>query len=200
MNGLFEILGGRGSGNFGHRGRPGKRGGSGKGKSQKPAGGIPDEVYHGTSVEALKKIIKEGIISGKYRNWDREYYYGNRKGKVFVSTDATVASMFAVEAAYNRKAPAVVIEAQIPKSYFKRYAKQDVEAGAGTAWMLPKVKPEWIKKVYKTPGSFTKAGRYTGDLGEEIPLSKIEKLEQMVTVYIPMPEEFLNKLLEKKKK
>lgn len=34
MDGLFEILGGKGSGNWGHSGRPGKRGGSGRGKGK----------------------------------------------------------------------------------------------------------------------------------------------------------------------
>lgn len=34
VDGLFEILGGPGSGNFGHGGRPGKVGGSGTGKGK----------------------------------------------------------------------------------------------------------------------------------------------------------------------
>jgi hypothetical protein len=52
----LEIKGGPGSGNFGHAGRPGQRGGSAP----------TSMVFHGTSLDAAKKISVEGIKESAY--------------------------------------------------------------------------------------------------------------------------------------
>jgi len=44
-------------------------------------------VFHGTSKSRLRSILKEGLIAGRFRNWDLEYYSGKRKGMVYVTKD-----------------------------------------------------------------------------------------------------------------
>ena len=55
-NGLFQILGAKGSGNFGHSGRPGKKGGSGtgKGKGKKTTKAPVDKEYRALKSKADK--------------------------------------------------------------------------------------------------------------------------------------------------
>lgn len=73
--GLFEVLGGRGSGNFGHGGRPGKVGGSGsgKGKGGKKAAKASEMLI----TEGGVVVTKEPKITEIERVLD-PYNYGDR--------------------------------------------------------------------------------------------------------------------------
>lgn len=98
---VLRQLGGKGSGNFGHAGRPGERGGSG------PAG---DEsiYYHGTSSTHAAKIEKEGLKPGSFVTTDpfwAKFYGGQdlRPGESFVLLKVRVPRDHKLTPQYDKK-------------------------------------------------------------------------------------------------
>lgn len=71
-NGLFEILGGPGSGNFGHAGRPGKVGGSSSGGFRKRITGDwwSDPKQFSQLPKDVQATLKKSGVSAK--EWDKE--------------------------------------------------------------------------------------------------------------------------------
>ncbi len=182
--------GGPGSGHFGHAGRPGEVGGS-----VPSEGGERETVFHGTSADRMIKIIDEGIKSGKYRNWDESYFGGERAKRVFITHGGEdplgLAATFARDAEKASGKPSVVIEAKIPKEYFKNNVQEDERLKGTPAKTLPEVKPEWITNVYDTEGNVA-----TKTI-DSLKLKRFEKKEETIKVYIPLSLEVLEKIVKK---
>ena len=60
----YMVDGGAGSGNWGHKGRPGLRGGSGKGGGKQYRGGRSDVAYHGSRKDWLNGLSGERQVAG----------------------------------------------------------------------------------------------------------------------------------------
>lgn len=60
MLAYLRVMGGKGSGNFGHEGRPGEKGGSGEG------GSVPDKVRNERSLRALKAFVAADATTQRY--------------------------------------------------------------------------------------------------------------------------------------
>lgn len=84
---VLRRLGGRGSGNFGHSGRPGEKGGS----ASSEEGQV---FYHGTSSKNAESISKEGLKPGSYLTTSPFYakFYGSQdlRGDTFALLKVSV--------------------------------------------------------------------------------------------------------------
>lgn len=138
--------GGEGSGNFNHGGRPGEIGGS-----------STETVYHGTTLDRADKIIVEGLISGKYQNFEeRDYGWSWGLNKVFVTKNRDhairMASLVEARLTNDKKTMIpVVIKIEIPEEEFKTQASEDVNDNSHfnnrDNFMLDRVDPKYIKEV-----------------------------------------------------
>lgn len=100
--GIIPVKGGQGSGFRGHAGRPGKRGGSVRGR-----------FYHGTREDAFEKIKEGGLKSGiKVKTTT------GRVSKVYLSKDMDASKLVGVINAvmYSNKPYVYVIEVDLPES------------------------------------------------------------------------------------
>lgn len=120
-------------------------------------------VYHGTVESNVKSILQTGLKVGKYHVFDQEAQVGPgreaklREGKVFVtrySAHAQTYAEMAVAFSDEKDATPVVIEARIPKDYFKKNAQRDTE-DPDQSYMLDHIKAEWITAVHKEDDSIT---------------------------------------------
>jgi hypothetical protein len=154
--GLFEILGGKGSGNRGHSG--------GRGGPGNPGGSTPKH-YHGTTSDVIQSIMKHGLsVDQDRRTFEEESFYkGPRKNAVFISGDEDMARYYALNALNSApfKAKPVVLEIEIPSSiklhkdsadgFIRDQAAQDPgmeKAKFGKSYFVKAgIKPGWIKKV-----------------------------------------------------
>ena len=78
MKDLFEVLGGKGSGNFGHAGRPGKAGGSGTGKrgkasTQEEAAKIFDAIDKKNGLKPTRGQTALAVVRHKSTGYERHY-------------------------------------------------------------------------------------------------------------------------------
>lgn len=161
-DGELETLGGTGSGNFGHAGRPGAVGGS---------GGL--KVYHGTSEEALRAIRKEGLVPHGSKGGDAwavsvgrgdpdevaqdylsETELNGRRASVFVAERKETAESFAEYAArMHPGSEAAVIEVTIPESELGRLKEDELSHERRFEGRIP---PSWITSAqvfHPTPTS-----------------------------------------------
>jgi len=144
------------------------------------------EVYHSTTLERSASILKEGIVSGKYRNFDDSFYTGDRANKVFVTTSKVWASFYATNSEVVPEGEkGVTVVAKIPEDYFKSNAEEDLALSVAgrepSAFSLPHVKAEWI------------VGIYDPDTHETKPVTKVE--EKLITVYFPSTSGLYEKLV-----
>ena len=168
-----KTLGGEGSGFFDHAGRPGEVGGS-----TSEGAGQSVEMYHGTTSERLQGIIKEGIQSGKFKNWSENWYYG-RENQCFVTKNEDIAEYFAREAwrkaggGFRPENKPIILKARIPVKDWVLSAKRDVEVEKESfSYTIPEVKSEWLVS-YKDAFS-----------GEEKLLSAAKS--EFIEIYIPV--------------
>lgn len=144
----LKVSGGQGSGNFGHAGRPGERGGS-----------SPVIVYHGTDKEAATSILKEGLINPSERSKQKA-----PSTYVWVSPDRATAEKYAKE-----NEDGALLQITIPASH-AHLVKTISPDRASFPTSIPK---EWIKTLGgKGSGNFHHEGRPgqkggSGDGGDE---------------------------------
>lgn len=124
--------------------------------NQYTVGASGEEMLHGTTTPRLDSILKEGITPGHQANWGKQFFTGNRKGKVFLTTDKQMAMDYAADALQQlfkdmtrtiEKGPmprCCVFRVQVPAG---TVLEQDWASARkkGDAYMLSKVPPEWIK-------------------------------------------------------
>ncbi len=146
-------------------------------------------AFHGTSADKIYKILFEGIRPQKnFHNFDPDFYEGERSNRIFVCDDFTVAQSFAHTAQWKSGSPAIILEVIIPADEWK---KAKLDSMSMTGYMLPEVKPEWIKNVYdmdKNPMTKTI---------NSLTLQRFEKAGRKV--YIPVLLGVLKKILGGKK-
>jgi predicted ABC-type ATPase len=156
----LRALGGPGSGNFGHAGRPGEVGGS-----------APDGVktFHGTSQKKLDSILKDGL-QASYSGviWPNQ----SKPGLVYMSTNMEEAQAWAIQTvdrefmfrkrgpdgtySFDRGQP-VVLEVTIPEKELTRVANDEHFPTEGDYAVRESnnrqfqgdIKPEWITGVWK---------------------------------------------------
>lgn len=202
--------GGAGSGNFGHAGRPGVRGGSApegggdfqepsyadlvkadldllgtgtKGTEENPVN--PDEIgtyFHGTTVRVLKSVAKQGLIPSE-RLYGVQYYTGDRKDAVFLTSDKDDAAAWGDAAAGMKgrgtSGTVIVFEIRLPKGSLK----SDTHAGGGRYYHPGKISPEYIKGFWVLPAS----GEYTSNRFKYAGHGKLrERKEEEEVFYVPV--------------
>jgi hypothetical protein len=124
---LLKTLGGPGSGNFGHGGRPGEVGGS-----------AAEVVYHGTVNTVIDKILKNGILPAN------AFEDGLSLPDViaYASTDRGQAEAYAVYKARQQGVQPVIFEVHVPEDVALQRDGVVVAREEG-------FKPEWIKAVHE---------------------------------------------------
>jgi len=137
--------GGPNSGNYGHGGRPGKVGGSSTGsrRRREPKLSTDSTMYHGTQQAVITNILKYGILPQKEHNHSENYYNGERKDSVYVSSKESNAEYYAkwaFEKNQGRASGAVIFKVYIPKGEKFKY-----DSNAEDAFLFKRIKPEWIK-------------------------------------------------------
>jgi hypothetical protein len=162
---IVVVKGGEGSGNFGHTGRPGEVEGS------TSEGGV---FYHGTIESRARKILKEGLTPGKFMNYDKELYEGDRKSVVFMSTDKKVAEYYANNS-FEYSNP-VILEIRVPrgKTLYKDMAPEYKKEGKGTSYF----------KVGKVPASWIVSAKFAGGPGAKTIYQKQEVEEEVQYIVI----------------
>ncbi|HVJ72041.1 MAG TPA: phage minor head protein [Sphingomicrobium sp.] len=166
--GTLKTLGGPGSGNFGHAGRPGEVGGSAA------------IVFHGTTLAAVESIKKHGLDSGKAGN----VYRQSKKGNVYVATSENEAMFWARQAAV-KLAPesgdldVALIEIQVPASIANEQLKRDKNLSfvTGAKRFEGSIPPEWIKSI-----RVGRIGRH--EMLHPDKLKQLESGDEYVTRYI----------------
>lgn len=149
----------------------------------------PDEpkiVFHGTVAKNVYKILFEGVSPQSYHNFDASYYEGKRKNRIFVVDNFSNAAKFAFTAESHQNSPAVVVEAVIPVSYWK--SKSHIDDRYGLAFMLPEIKPNWIRNIYDA-----ETGLPITKTINSLTLERFEKAGKVV--YIPITLAVLRKIL-----
>jgi hypothetical protein len=152
--------------------------------------GQHEKVFHGTTIGVIRKILEEGITSGKYHNWG-DFYYKGRENKVFVTTSFEKAIFWAKAVAgrfHGSEKNAIIVEADIPKEYWGVHAEKDKFTQGN---ILPSVKPEWITNVYDTEGNLaTKTF-------DSLKLERFQKADKgFIKVYIPLSEATLKRIIK----
>lgn len=148
-----EKKGGAGSGNFGHAGRPGLIGGSSR--SGSATSKIPEKIlFHGTSREAIDKILMNGLIAGAGRGGDawliqnnpfayQAYHLGDRDVAIYMSPDKEHAEQYAELASEITDSDPVLLKIRIPKEEASKLEEDDQdELGLRFCCKIP---PEWIE-------------------------------------------------------
>jgi len=153
--------------------------------------------YHGTTSEYLTSIIREGLKTQKWHNFDSEFYEEeSREKSVFITEKRKDADFFAEQAGYLQEfhiktsMPVetfpVILSLKIPKSYFSQNAKKDAEFGHG-AWSLPEVRSEWIEKVIEP-------------VHNDVIWEQLRKSDDFINVYAPVSFDVFKKIIELGKK
>lgn len=109
----LHVLGGKGSGNFGHSGRKGEVGGSA------PSEG--DIVYHGTKESLAGSILKKGLLSGKSHKYetDQREFLRQQGGHVYLAGTKETASTHDKGVIIGVRAPKGVEQDPIDKQSFR---------------------------------------------------------------------------------
>jgi hypothetical protein len=162
--------------------------------------------FHGTSSEAAKAILKEGLIPGKGHGSDAwllddstkngymvsQYVLGEngRSASVFMEKDPDEARKFAKLAAEVTHSYPVLLKIAIPKDVQQKLVKDEQFDGAGAYRFEGTIKPEWIS-VPKTFGSDPagQEGSAIIDGVEHIRFRKDDSLDIYVVVLADQPEE-----------
>lgn len=121
----LSVLGGPGSGNFGHAGRPGQIGGSA------PRSSV---VYHGTRKDVLASILSNGISNPSVRAGNK-----NPATYVWITPNRTVAEKYARESWDDGDEP-ILLKVTIPEERVG-----EIKKFGGNRWSFPTtIPPEWI--------------------------------------------------------
>jgi len=169
-----------------HEGRPGQVGGS----QPRGEGGSSSKPYltgwHGTLASRLPDIIKEGVVTGKFKNWEGYTRIGELEHEVFIAQNPATAYKFGELAAQVKGEPEfAIVEVHIPKS--ETIANDKRTPGS---WTVAQIKPEWLVKaqVYsRREGDFMKLASTT-DMLKPIREIKIhEQIDDYIVVYLPLP-------------
>jgi hypothetical protein len=163
-----KTLGGPGSGNFGHGGRPGEIGGSGPGTEKIVSQGKGTQL-HGTTRANVESILRDGITADRANaifTADKAAMTGgavSAKGHVYTTANKAEAQRYAEAAAWPRdeagkaldeglKAGAMhpaVIEVKIPASEKGRLTMDTHSDTTSSARQFKgNIKPEWIVAVH----------------------------------------------------
>lgn len=132
-----ETLGGAGSGNFGHAGRPGDVGGS-----------APFfEFFHGTSSDALDGIAKNGLVplahsgaDAAYPTFQQKWQVGDRKSSIYVTDDFYNAQMFAdITSQSHPGTTPVILAVDVPREVVSKFVEDEAfhEGDYGAASIVP---------------------------------------------------------------
>lgn len=180
---LIRATGGKGSGNFGHSGRPGERGGS-------------ESLFHGTISGSIQSIRARGLQakhSGKF--------YGelSKTNSIYVTTDRELAAKYAVEAASrfnmegrygSRDVSPVVLEVVIPVSALGKMSVDEKE-DQGTKGTSHKfkgdIKPQWIKRIARI-GQTANPNNWSSPSGtppQKTIIGVFKTFEAGKTLYVP---------------
>lgn len=154
----LRDLGGPGSGNFDHAGRPGEVGGSqevGLGKATEEAA-RKMVFYHGTVDQAIESIKKSGLVPKAGRGadtWAKEmstmgtpppemFTMGDRQSSVFIARSPSEARMFARYATQvNPGTQALVLKIEVPEKESHRIKEDEF---SGNERFVGSIPPEWI--------------------------------------------------------
>ena len=164
-------------------------------------GGLPDTVYHGTTIDVLLKVLKKGLVPQDSGNWEDQNIH--TPDVIFFAVDAALPEFHATRRAESINGIPVIIEFKIPDEN-KVVPDYDVASelyGTGdesllgsvyqhtdfkeTGWKLDRLErwKETLGKVHKRPeklfGEFGVFG-YKG----RIPPS------HLIRIYTPFTEEF----------
>ncbi len=141
-----EKFGGEGSGNFGHRGRPGEVGGSGEGGRQEEINNSRI-VFHGTKQVCIKSILSKGILSsGTKKNYGMEFYSGARKDAVYFAEDFESAKTFAQEATKHGRGAWAVVKVRVPANSLV-VDTRDKMTGGKSYYFKGNIPLGWIESV-----------------------------------------------------
>lgn len=110
-------------------------------------------AYHGTVDKFLAGIEKDGIVlKPGTRNFDEDFYEGDRRQSVFVSSSFEWALDYAELAEKKNSGHPVIVEVHIPASEASKLKSDDMSLRymeAPTEFALPEaIPPEWIKAVH----------------------------------------------------
>jgi hypothetical protein len=113
--------------------------------------GEPFKTYHATVAKNIYNILFEGLRPQVFHNFSERFYKGDRVNRVFVTNSKGVAEAFAWSAKQKATelgtpSPSIILEVEIPAQKLGNL-EVDVMGGGGT-YMMPEIKPEWIKNVY----------------------------------------------------
>jgi tRNA nucleotidyltransferase (CCA-adding enzyme) len=159
-------------------------------------GRTAEVVFHGTSADKMYSILFGGVQPQRHHNFEDSYYgYGDRDKRVFAATGGKGlwnATIFATAAEKMTGKPAIIIEAKIPKNYFRKNAKEDLELLDEPGVTLPEIKPEWITNVYD------KDGKVATETIDSLRLERFIKSRYEI-VYIPLSFDILKEIIEHEK-
>ena len=148
------LKGGPGSGNFGHAGRPGQRGGSAPGSGVPGAENEPGQTFfHGTSSAYTESILRHGLEAGRAKGataWAEQAGWGSvvtrvkvagQEVSVFIAPSKEMALTYGDYAARLTGQEAVVFEVRVPESHAAKVKKDENSEGLRFEGAIP---PEWI--------------------------------------------------------
>lgn len=165
--GTLQDLGGRGSGNFGHAGRPGQVGGSAsEGERTVDERGITHvgkfiELYHGTSRRRANKIAREGF---RIRAVKQQTMGGDpESSRDYVWFAKTVGDAKLYSEMHENP---VIVTVRIPESLFDRINPYGRNSGPKSVWSKEAIPAKYIHSVTalrdlggRGSGNFGHAGR-----------------------------------------
>lgn len=114
-------------------------------------GGGTVKTFHGTTKKLAEQINRQGLKLGKPRSFGGgELYEGDRGRAVFVANTLRTAHWYAKQRIWNKqggRGEAAVVEIHIPKSEFKKFRKDTMHEGRGSAFGLTSIPAKWIKNT-----------------------------------------------------
>ena len=91
------------------------KGGPGSSGTKGPGTRGGGTFFHGTILPRIKKIQKEGLIPGKFHNYDKNVYEANRDSVVYMSDKKGVADRYARDLSFVKNSTPAIIEIRVPK-------------------------------------------------------------------------------------
>lgn len=148
----LSVKGGPGSGNFGHAGRPGERGGSAAGGSGDTSTTFSSRAYHGTSSSYIQAIKKKGIVaksSSGGDDWAKKHGYtvqtikvAGQEVSVYVTNDLSQAENYAHIAAEMSGSNPAIVAIDVPSDAITMFKSDENDSlGFRFEGTIP---PEWI--------------------------------------------------------
>jgi SPP1 gp7 family putative phage head morphogenesis protein len=133
-------------------------------------------LYHGTTEEALKDILKEGLVPLKGKGADAtlaesgdtefiQKQVGDRKVSVYLTTNLALAQQFASLVSQRNHAEPVILQVKIPASKVNRITpdeqiqEEDAEANNPAIKYKGKIPASWIRKITAPSVTHNEGGR-----------------------------------------